>query len=542
MKLDDHDGKPTCLDGDKRGEVAPPTQVDVIIVGAGPTGLTLANYLGRCGVSVLLVEANPSTVEEPRAVSIDDEALRAIQELGLLDVVVAETVPGYGTDYWSPRKLLFLKVRPVARPFGHPRRSAFRQPVLEAQLRAGLHRYPNVQIQFETTASSIVQDDRCVRVALRRGDAMQDATARFLVGADGGRSVTRTTIGAQLVGKSIDERWLIVDLENAGSDQSDTIVFCDPRRSAISLPGPRDTHRFEFKLHPHEAEDDLLRAESIARLLAQHEAPRGAKVVRSVVYRFHALLADRWGDNRIWLAGDAAHLSPPFAGQGMNSGIRDAINLGWKLDLVLKYQFGPALLSTYQVERRDHVSQMIQLATRIGVVMGPRSQFSAAATRVAFHTLRLWPAARRYFAEMRFKPPPRFHDGFLVRSHVKGKGAVGRMLPQPRLAGGPGAGQLLDDWLGRGFVLVGIGVEEAVVALISLGERWDALIAKRAAIPVACAPELADLAGTLLLLRPDRYVMVQFEAANAPWAAQQLARLGDETAGPRDRTAIGEPA
>lgn len=499
---------------------------EIIIVGAGPTGLTLANYLGLRGRSVLLVEANAATVGEPRAVSIDDESMRTMQDIGLLDIVRSEVVAGYGTEYWSPTRKRFLKVRPVSQPFGHPRRNAFRQPVLEAQLRRGLARFPHVHTRFGTRVEEFEERDGKVVATLLDGDGgREDVTAGYLVGADGGRSRTRQAIGAQLQGRSADERWLILDLEDAGSAQVDTVVFCDPRRPAISLPGPRETHRFEFKLFAHEHEADLLNDETVTQLLATHDAPPGHRIVRRVVYRFHALLADHWGRGRVWLAGDAAHLSPPFAGQGMNSGIRDAVNLGWKLDMVLCGDLGGGLLSTYQVERSDHVSQMIQLAERIGVVMGPPTRLVGALTRTAFRLLGIWPKARSYFAEMKYKPPPRFRGGFLLRAVSPRTSIVGRMIPQPRLREGPDRGMLLDDWLGQGFVLLGLEIDDVSLAALSLGAAWDRLVGRRRALPVAWVPELADLAGQFLLLRPDRYVLAQFVPADGERIAAELEEL-----------------
>ncbi|MBB6125242.1 bifunctional 3-(3-hydroxy-phenyl)propionate/3-hydroxycinnamic acid hydroxylase [Sphingobium subterraneum] len=492
---------------------------DVIIVGAGPTGLTLANYLGMAGRHVLLVEANSATVGEPRAVSIDDESLRVMQDLGILDAVVSKTVAGYGTEYWSPARKSFLKVKPGGRTYGHPKRSAFRQPILEGQIREALDRFASVETRFSTRLSDIRTEDDGVVASLTDASGTVEVKGRYLIGADGGRSTVRQWLGTAMVGGSFDERWLIIDLEGALVPREDTVVYCDPKRPAIALPGPDNTLRYEFKLHPSEDEADLLTDISIADLLQRHDAPVEAKIVRRVVYRFHALIADCWGTGRIWLAGDAAHLTPPFAGQGMNSGIRDAIALGWRLDLILAGALGPGLMQSYQIEREDHVAQMIRLAVLVGKIMGPRNAVTAALTRIFFRSLRTWPRAHRYFAEMRYKPPPRFKRGFFVAgtSHRQG---VGAMLPQPRLK--DGTNRLLDDVLGRGFVLVGVDLRGQILEQIRLGEVWDNLPLHRKAIETSVVPELAYLSGKAVLLRPDRYVMAVF----APDDAQTCRDLG----------------
>lgn len=485
---------------------------DVVVVGAGPTGLVLANLLGKAGRSVLLVEANEATVSEPRAVSIDDESLRVVQNIGLLEPVMSEIVGGYGSEYRGPDGAMFLKVLPAAKPYGHPRRNAFRQPVFEAQLREGLKRYASVEPLFATTVTGFREQEEAVTVTLQAKDGSTcEVSGQFLVGCDGARSGIREAIGAKLQGDSLNERWLIVDLVDSPAPTRDTIVFCDALRPCIALPGPRLTRRYEFKVMPGETDQELLDDSNLARLLNGHGVAPGSRIVRKTIYHFHARIVDNWGRKRVWIAGDAAHLSPPFAGQGMNSGVRDAANLAWKLDHVLSGQLGPALLSTYPAERHAHVRQMIQLALRMGAIMGPKSRLHGLLTRALFRALGLWPAARSYFAEMKYKPAPRFDRGFLVQSARSRRDLVGRMLFQPMLQDGPYRGELLDTLLGEGFVLVGVGMREDELAMMSFGDKWNALINRRVALPTAWAPELVEHEGSILLLRPDRYVMACFK-------------------------------
>lgn len=520
----------------------------VAIIGAGPTGLVLANLLGKAGVRTLVIERNPATVGEPRAVSIDDESLRVVQEMGLLEAVQSEIVSGYGSEYLGPDGHRFLTVKPTAKPYGHARRNAFRQPIFEAQLREGLTRFPHVETRFQCKAERFEELSTGVRLHLSQDEgASETVEADYLVGCDGSWSMTREALGFVLAGSSLDERWLIIDLEESPSDSPETVVYCDPDRPGIMLPGPRRTRRYEFKLMPGETDEAMLTDAMVAKLLDDHDGVPGARIIRKTVYHFHARIADHWGRGRVWLAGDAAHLMPPFAGQGMNGGIRDAANLAWKLAAVVRGDFGPKLLETYEPERRAHVSEMIRLALRMGAIFGPRTAFHGFAIRSAFRLLGLWPAARTYFAEMKYKPPPRFNSGFLIEGQLSRRGIVGRMIPQPPLSG-RNIGETFDALLGDGFALLAIDVDEAVVARVSLGADWDRIATRRITLQSAEVPGLSEHSGMILLVRPDRYVTARFTPDEIDPIRPELDALLQHTWAdmprptPADAPAAGRPA
>ncbi len=509
----------------------------IVIVGAGPTGLTLANLLGSYGVACLLIERNASTVAEPRAVSIDDESLRTMQMIGLVETVMSETVAGYGSHYFSPRGRCFAKVQPSEEPFGFPRRNAFRQPVLERQLREALARFPHVETRFEHELVDFQQDEREVRLRVRHADQDYDVACDYLIACDGASSPVRRKLGIGMSGSTFRERWLIVDLENSPVASPHTKVFCNPQRPCIALPGPHLTRRFEFMLHAHERDEDMLAPDTIAKLLREHEAAPESKIVRTAVYTFHARLADRWREGRVLLAGDAAHLTPPFAGQGMNSGLRDATNLGWKLAAVARGQLGPELLATYEPERRGHASSMIGFALTIGRVMRPKNALDAFATEQAFRLLSLWPPARDYIAQMKFKPPPRFTQGFLVPDGQPAKTTlVGRLCPQPRVRTAEGE-RRLDDVLGAGFALLVRSPRYRQIVPRLLQKPWSGLaprIVVFAGETVEGAtsvresqpnPRLATYSDHVLLLRPDRYVAACIRVSDLEHGAQAVTEL-----------------
>jgi len=514
----------------------------VVVIGAGPTGLTLANLLSRYGTRALLVERNLTTVQEPRAVSIDDESLRTMQAAGIVDAVLPDIVAGYGSEYRSPGGRVFMKVEPTARPYGYPRRNAFRQPHFEATLRRTLEGAPAVDTLFGHALISFEQTDAGVTLLLDGPAGRRTIHCDYLVAADGARSPIRSQLGLVLDGETFSEQWLIVDLEDSPAPSRNTIVFCDPARPCIALPGPTATRRFEFKLLPGEMPDQVTDNDFVQRLLRDHGAAPGSRICRKAVYTFHARLAPRWSMGRVFLAGDACHLTPPFAGQGMNSCIRDAHNLAWKLAWVTRGALPPAILDSYERERRDHVGEMIRLALRMGRIMGPANRAVGFATRTLFDVLGLWPAAREYFAQMKYKPAPRFAEGLLIPDGASVRRTiVGRLLPQPRVETVRGEA-LLDTLLGDGFALLGFGASAGVLASIAALPPFAALAPVLIGVgdaPPSESPDMAwvrDACGALataigggdrvLLVRPDRYVLAAFAPSEAPEIAIKLQQLG----------------
>ena len=429
---------------------------DIVIIGAGPTGLTLANLLGRAGIDTILVERNELTVQAPRAVSIDDESLRTMQACGLIDEVMADVAPDYGSHYMSTAGVNFARVEPTTREYGYPRRSAFMQPELEAALRKGLVRWPSVRQLFQHTFDSVDERVDGVTVQIKRLDGSPlTIRAKYLAACDGGRSALRKIIGAELQGSTYPDKWLIVDMEGTKERLRQTRVLCNPARPAICLPGPDGKRRYEFKLHDGESEEEISSPESVAKLLAMYGPDADATIVRRQIYTFHARVCDKWNTKRIYLAGDAAHLTPPFAGQGMNSGVRDAHALAWRFAAVAKGELGPGVLDSYESERKPHAWALIDLAINIGRVMMPASPFQAWLVQAAFRLMRFVPTVQNYFAQMRFKPKPYYKKGFIVED--TSSTVVGRMFPQPDVEMLDRSVKKLDDLIGNDFALIAYG-------------------------------------------------------------------------------------
>ena len=502
-------------------------KTDVLVVGAGPTGLLLANLLGAMGVSTTLVETHDDTVQDPRAVSIDDEAMRALQAAGLAGEIAAISVQGYGSIYRGPSGKAFASVMPTGKDYGFDKRNAFEQPAFEAVLRKALARYPHVTAHFGTEMTAFEQSSDSVQATVCARDAQEQSLhARYMVACDGGRSPVRKMLGIAMQGAKFEEPWLIVDLKTTRNRCFHTEVFCDPARPCITLPGPGGIRRYEFKLHPGEAAVAAVQDDFIRGLLAAVGPDRDEAFRRVRVYTFHARIAERWQDGRVFLAGDAAHLTPPFAGQGMNSGLRDAHNLGWKLAEALHMECPKDLLASYEIERKPHAWSLIRLALRMGQVMMPASWVQGMGTRALFRLLTLFPAVREYVMQMKYKPKPRFEAGFIWHTARPRKtSVVGQMLPQPVVEATDRCTYLLDDVLGDRPTLLILSKQPDIALSYDLMCRFEALgiavlgVTPHSMNPVATTfPVFRDKSRGLsnlpyaayvgygLLIRRDRYI------------------------------------
>ena len=433
---------------------------EVAILGAGPVGLTLANYLSKQGVQVTVIEQLDQLIDYPRAIGIDDEALRTIQSLGLVEQVLPHTTPNHAMRFLTPKGHCFADIQPLTREFGFSRRNAFIQPQVDNVLLQGLKQYSQTQVLFSRQLTEFSQDAQSVTLKIQNKQGQNEVVkAQYLIACDGGNSVVRRTLNIGFDGKTAPNQWIVIDIENDPLATPHIYLCCDPVRPYVSAALPHGIRRFEFMVMPGETQEELSKPENINKLLAKVlPNTQNIEVIRQRVYTHNARIADKFRVDRILLAGDAAHIMPVWQGQGYNSGMRDAFNLGWKMALVVKGKAGPELLDSYQIERKDHAKAMIDLSVMAGHVLAPPKKWQGFVRNGIAYALNYIKPIKQYLLEMRFKPMPQYHDGVLIQNKLKNS-PVGKMFIQPKVELVSGEQVLLDEIIGNDFAILAWGVD-----------------------------------------------------------------------------------
>jgi 3-(3-hydroxy-phenyl)propionate hydroxylase len=534
------------------------SRVPVAIVGAGPVGVTAANLLGTYGIETLVVEREPGIVEYPRAIGMDDESLRTFQAIGLVEEILRGAIQNVPLKFFDAAGRCLADIRPTSRDFGWFKRNIFLQPRVEAALRRGLDRFPHVRVMLGTDARELTQDADGVTLCLvdERGRP-REVRAEYVIAADGGRSPIRTQLGIPLEGTTHPRKWVVIDCARDPLDAPYTALHCDPRRPYVCAHLPDDHRRWEFMLFPGEDGDEMLTPHRVSELLGHHVPDPGiVDVLRARVYTHHSRIAARFVEGRVALAGDAAHLMPPWAGQGMNTGIRDVTNLCWKLAAIISGQADRSLLDTYDQERRPHAQAIIDLSTTLDRILSPTRRSVAWARDWVLRGASLAPSVKRWILEMRFKPIPHYQRGFVA----PGLPGVGRMLVQPMVEVPDGTAVRLDDVLGPWFAILGFerdplaGLDGAELASVDrfrprvikvvesrAGQRYHRqhCVAEETLVVEDVHNELRTWfrarGGDVVLVRPDRYVAAMTGVDGfGPVLARLANRLGDLRSHPRE--------
>ena len=474
---------------------------DVAIIGCGPVGALAANLLGRAGLSVLVVEREAAPFPLPRAVHLDHEMMRLFQSAGVIDRVLPDMrdTEGHlhiGADHGVIR---YMGTVGKPRPFGWSNDYFFYQPELEAHLREGFAALPTVELRLGTEFIGLHQ--HADRVALDLGT--EQAEARWVIACDGARSAVRKAIGVGLQDLDFEEPWLVVDAEvdgdvrfpdltgvpDAANLQQLSVMLCDPARPATIVPGRGNHRRWEFMLLPGEDDAAMMRPGKVAELVAPYLDGVPHEIVRAATYRFHGLIAERWQVGRVFLAGDAAHQTPPFFGQGMCHGMRDVANLAWKMAMVASGDAPAALLDSYQAERDPHVRAVITAAVEAGRYICMLDPAAAAARD----------------AEMRARSGhgtaadliPAIADGIIAT----GTPGAGERFIQPLV----GTGILLDEATGSGWRLF---VGDAQIARDAVSRAHGLAVIDVSSLEDggAVAAWLDARHARAALVRPDFYV------------------------------------
>jgi 3-(3-hydroxy-phenyl)propionate hydroxylase len=525
---------------------------DVAIVGFGPVGAVLANILGKAGLRVAVIERMAGIYDKPRAINIDHEVMRVLQTVGLADAVDAICIPHTGTEFLGIDNRLIKLFEPPQRPYplGWTQNLMFIQPEFEPILREGAARFANVEIFLSHEVLSLTQDGSGVSLQVKAPAEGSEWTvcARYAVACDGAASPSRKQIGITQESLDFDEWWTVVDawLKPGARVPAVTTQFCLPSGPTTYVVGPRGLRRWELKILPHEDHAGFENPDNVRRRLGPFVDPDEIDIWRAATYRFHALVAHEWRKGRIFLAGDAAHQTPPFMAQGLCSGIRDAGNLGWKLVAVLQGRAPENLLDSYETERKPHIRALVETTKAIGEIIGELD----------------WGAARRRDEIMgrnfdsgkaetlRQKFIPDLTDGLLARE-ADGRlaPAAGALFVQPEVIDATGQKHRLDDLIGDHFCIVCLDETEAGWLPPEAIAKWENIGGKRLVVGPHAVGEVVVETGSLLcdwmrsfergvaVVRPDKYV---FGIATDP---QQLDHMvGAISSALRNRSAVPLPS
>ena len=482
-----------------------PRQHTVVIIGAGPTGITVATLLAQYGIATLVLDRWDGVYPQPRAVHLDDEVYRIVERLGIGSKFAAISRPALGLRLLDPQMKVLAEFHrdPAQSRNGYPQANMFDQPEFEALLRANLRNYPLVTLRGNAEVNEIRnKGGRTLITFTDRVDGTEHTVeADYLLGCDGANSLVRRRIGSAMRDLNFEQRWLVVDVAStvdlyqwAGVHQ-----VCDPRRAGTFMQIGDVRYRWEFRLLPGETAADFPTIAALRPLIAPWTSRADdsqLELIRVTEYTFRAQIANHWRRGSTFLLGDAAHLTPPFVGQGMGAGLRDAMNLSWKLAGVLNGTLESSVLDTYEQERKPHARRLINLALTVGRAMTAGGRVGDLLRRTAVPKMHLLPGMRSKVLDSQ---TPALPGSALIHKTRAPRQLAGTLCPNVLTNG-----NRLDSVLGDGFT---------VITTAPLTPRQQTAIAERGAATYIAesgselATWLARGHAEAAIIRPDRTVM-----------------------------------
>lgn len=517
---------------------------DLIIVGLGPAGAAAANLAGMYGLRTLVIERDDDVFPRQRAMVLDDEALRILRNIGLYEEATAHMHRGVGLRFLGlGGKEVMVGWPEVTEACGESQVNFFHQPWLEATLRTGIDRWPTVTVRTGSEANEVEQDREGVTVRTTEiaTGAHVDFHGAYLLACDGGSSPIRKQLGISFDGSSYAEQWIDVQATTRRPLHTAPMFefYCDPERPGVTAPCPAGHYRWEWRVNAGEDADKLLEPDSIWNLLADRGVgPEDIDITRTWSYTFHVRKCARWRVDRVILAGDAAHVMPPFAGQGISGALRDVMNVTWKIAAVIRGQAGEWLLDSYQAEREPQHDRATASAVNIGRMVLISNRYLAWARDRAFRTALRFPSVEKRVRRAMSANHP-LVDGFLAET--KNSTVEGHLLRAVTVAESKIHMVHVDDAIGPRWAILGLDIDPSAELPASTRAAWDVFtpiyLTIRPGTSVVGPGELGDPTGLFwkwmkengvrfVAVRPDRYVYAAaYEAADLATPAAGAAKF-----------------
>ena len=491
---------------------ADPGLYDVAIVGFGPTGALAAGLLGQKGIRTFVCDSLREVYDKPRAISLDHEILRVFQQMGIAQKVDSFMEPFTDSVFYGVDGQIIKRMSTVATPYplAQPPSVVFSQPPVEKILREHAQSQPSVQVQLGLTLTSLTQTPEAATLTLTdEAGRISLVQAKYVIGCDGASSSVRAFAGIELEDLGFDEPWLVVDvvINESGLAKlpKTSVQYCNPQRPATYLICPGQHRRWEISINAGEDPKQVATPEGAWKLLAPWLTESDGTLWRQASYRFHALVAKQWRHGRVFVAGDSAHQQPPFLGQGMCQGVRDAVNLSWRLQAVLQEGAADSLLDAYGFERKAHVTELTTRIKGIGKIITERDVDKARARDAKL----LADCGGVVVPVPRQDVQPALTVGLISSLAHPARGTI---FPQPVLLRAPDVKVRMDDVYPAGW---------KIIFSSDLGEEW-VQAAKGHHLPALFSlklgsPELTETEGVLAkwfaaqgvqaaIVRPDHYI------------------------------------